>query len=244
MRNAPSIFIREMKAYFVSPIAYVVPMMFVLLTGIFFAGYFNDASRKGGIEASMQWVFYDMSITMLFVAPLITMRLFAEEKRSGTIEVLMTSPVTDSEVVIGKFAASLALFAIMLSLTFICPFFLITYSDPGIAPIAVGYLGLFLLGTACFSLGTVTSSITKNQIIAALVSFVILLALWLMGWVSRAMGAQLGELGEIFSFISLLEHFDDFSAGVLDTKHIVYYVSFTSFCLFLAVKSIQSAKWK
>ncbi len=240
MKNAPSIFVREIKAYFVSPIAYVVLIAFVVLSGFFFAAYFNWASLYQG-EANMRGIFLNVSITMLFVSPLITMRLFAEEKRSGTIEILMTSPVTDAEVVIGKFAASFVLFVIMLALTFTCPLFFIIYSKPDIAPMAVGYLGLLLLGAAFISLGVVTSSVTKNQIVAALTSFVLLLGLWVIGWMSSTVGSQLGR---ILSFISLVEHFEDFSNGILDTKHVVYYVSFAAFCLFLAVKSMQSAKWK
>ena len=242
MKNVPSIFAREMKAYFVSPIAYVALIVFVLLSGYFFESYFNLASRYQ-YEANMRITIYNISITMLLVVPLITMRLFSEEKRSGTIEILMTAPVTDAEVVIGKFAASLALFVIMLVLTFTGPLFLIIYSTttPDVAPMAVGYLGLFLLGTACLSLGVVTSAITKNQIVAALVSFVMLLGLWIINWTSGSMG---GLWGEVLSFISLVEHFEDFSKGILDTKHVVYYVSFASFCLFLAVKLVQLAKWK
>jgi len=240
MKNVPSIFVREMKAYFVSPIAYVALIVFVLLSGYFFAAYFNWASRYQG-EASMRVIFHNMSITMLFVAPLITMRLFAEEKRAGTIEILMTSPVTETEAVLGKFAASFALFVIMLILTFTCPLFLIIYGTPDVSPMVVGYLGLILLGAAFLSLGVVTSSITKNQIVAALISFVMLLGLWVIGWMSSNVGSQLGK---VLSFISLVEHFDDFSKGVLDTKHIVYYASFASFCLFLATKLVQSAKWR
>jgi ABC-2 type transport system permease protein len=240
MKNVPSIFAREMKAYFLSPIAYVALIVFALLTGYFFAAYFNWASRYQG-EASMRAIFHNMSITMLFIAPLITMRLFAEEKRSGTIEILMTSPVTDAEAAIGKFAAGLGLFVIMLALTFPCPLFLIIYGTPDVTAMAVGYLGLFLLGAAFLSVGMVTSSITKNQIVAALMSFVMLLGLWVIGWMSAAVGSQPGK---VLSFVSLVEHFDDFSKGMLDTKHIAYYVSFASFCLFLAVKLVQSAKWK
>jgi ABC-2 type transport system permease protein len=242
MRNAPPIFVREIKAYFVSPIAYVALIVFVLLSGYFFAAYFNWASRYQG-EASMRVTIHNISITMLLVVPLITMRLFSEEKRSGTIEILMTSPVTDAEAVLGKFAAGLALFAIMLLLTFTCPLFLVIYSTgtPDIAPIAVGYLGLFLLGIACLSLGVVTSAITKNQIVAALISFSILLGLWIINWTSGSVG---GLWGKALSFVSLVEHFEDFAKGILDTKHVVYYVSFASFCLFLAIKLVQSAKWR
>lgn len=240
MKNVPHIFAREMKTYFVSPIAYVALIVFALLTGYFFAAYFNWASRYEG-EANMRAIFHNMSITMLFLAPLITMRLFAEEKRSGTIEIIMTSPVTDTEIVIGKFAASMALFLVMLALTFACPLFLMAYGTPDVSPMAVGYLGLVLLGAAFLSLGVVTSCITKNQIVAALMSFVMLLGLWIIGWMSSAVGSQLGN---ILSFISLVDHFDDFSKGILDTKHIIYYVSFASFCLFFAIKLVQSAKWK
>jgi ABC-2 type transport system permease protein len=242
MKNVSSIFAREMKAYFVSPIAYVALVVFTFLCGVFFAAYFKWTSSYQG-EASMRTTIYNMSITMLLVVPLITMRLFAEEKRSGTIEILMTAPVTDAEVVIAKFAASLVLFAMMLLLTFPCPIFLVIYSTitPDVASMLVGYLGLFLLGAACLSLGVVTSAITKNQIVAALVSFVMLLGLWIIGWMSSAVGIRLGK---ILSFISLAEHLEDFYKGILNPKHIIYYLSLVCFCLFLAVKFVQSAKWK
>lgn len=240
MKNVSAIFAREIKTYFVSPIAYVALIVFVLLTGYFFAAYFNWASRYQG-EASMRVILQNMSITMLFLAPLITMRLFAEEKRQGTIEILMTSPVTDTEVVLGKFLASFALYIIMLALTFLCPLFLIIYGNPDMAPMSIGYLGLLLLGAAFLSVGTVTSAISKNQIVAALICFVLLLGLWVIGWMSSAVGAKMGQF---LSFISLVEHFDDFAKGILDTKHVVYYLSFVIFCLFLAVKSVESAKWK
>lgn len=240
MKNIPAIFSREMKTYFTSPIAYVSILVFVFLAGYFFAAYFNWASRYQG-EASMRVILQNMGITMLFLAPLITMRLFAEEKRSGTIEILMTSPVTDTEVVLGKFMASLLLYIIMLVLTFFCPLFLIIYGNPDMAPMMVGYLGLFLLGATFLALGIFTSAITKNQIVAALISFVLLLGLWVIGWMSSTVGSKLGQF---FSFISLLEHFEDFAKGILDTKHIFYYASFTIFCLFLAVKATESAKWK
>ena len=154
---------------------------------------------------------------------------------------MMTSPVTETEIVIGKFAASLFLFFVMLSLTFLCPLFLVIYGNVSIVPMAVGYLGLFLLGMAFLALGIAASTLTKSQMVAAVISFVILLGLWVIGWMSGAVGSQLGK---ILSFISLVNHFDDFSKGVLDTKHVIYYISFASFCLFFAVKMVQSAKWK
>jgi ABC-2 type transport system permease protein len=240
MKNAPAIFVKEMKSYFSSPIAYVVLIVFSLLTGFFFTAYFNWATRYGG-EASMRAIFHNISITMIFVSPLITMRLFAEEKRMGTIELLMTSPVTDTEVVIGKFLASLALFALMLVSTILCPVFLMTYAKPDIDPMLVGYLGLFLLGASFLSLGIFASSLTSNQIVAALISFVLLLGLWTIGWMSSAVGSMMSK---VFSFISLVEHFEDFSKGVIDTKHVFYYLSFTCFSLFLAVKMVQSSRWK
>jgi len=240
MKNAPAIFIREMKSYFTSPIAYVLLIVFSLLTGFFFAAYFNWATRYAG-EASMRAIFHNISITMIFVSPLITMRLFAEEKRLGTIELLMTSPITDTEVVIGKFMASLALFAIMLASTILCPFFLIYYAKPDIPPMLVGYLGLFLLGASFLSLGIIASSVTSNQIVAALVSFVFLLGLWTIGWMSGAVGSNMSK---ILSFVSLVDHFEDFAKGVIDTKHVLYYLSFTCFSLFFAVKMVQSSRWK
>lgn len=197
MKNIPAIFTREIKTYFVSPIAYVALIVFSLLTGYFFAAYFNWASRYQG-EASMRVILQNMSITMLFLAPLITMRLFAEEKRQGTIEILMTSPVTDTEVVLGKFFASLLLYIMMLALTFIYPLFLIAYGNPDMAPMGIGYLGLLLMGAAFLAVGTVTSAISKNQMVAALISFVLLLGLWVIGWMSSAVGARMGSSYPIY----------------------------------------------
>jgi ABC-2 type transport system permease protein len=240
MKNVSAIFAREIKSYFTSPIAYVLLIVFSLLTGFFFAAYFNWATRYAG-EATLRSIFQNISITMIFVAPLITMRLFAEEKRSGTIELLMTSPVTDIEVVIGKFLASLALFTLMLVSTILCPFFLMFYARPDLSPMLVGYFGLFLLGASFLSLGIAASSITNNQIVAALISFVFLLGLWTIGWMSSAVGSTISK---IFSYVSLVEHFEDFSKGIIDTKHVVYYVGFSCFCLFLSVKMVQSSRWK
>jgi len=241
MKNIAAIFTREFTNYFISVIAYIVLIVFIGVSGFIFAivmvsGGRNQASSGFVIDV----LFGNMSVTLLFLMPLLTMRLFAEEKRSGTIELLMTSPVKDTEVVIGKFLASLALLLMMLFLTFIFPIQVTQFGNPDFGPILSGYLGLVLLGASFLAVGIMVSSMTKNQIVAASTSWGILLLLWIIGFLSN----QAGRIGDIFGYLSLIEHFQDFSRGVIGIKHLLYYLSFILVCLFLTVKSVESAKWR
>ena len=188
----------------------------------------------------MQVLFNNMSVILLFFTPAMTMRLFAEEKKSGTIELLMTSPVKDTEVVLGKFLASLALLLIMLVFTGVFPLLTAPFGEQDIGPIISGYLGLLLLGCAFLSVGVMISSMTKNQIVAALTSFGILLTLWVIGLLAN----RGGKISNFLSYLSLTGHFEDFSRGTVALKHAVYYLSFTLVCLFFTVKSVESSKWR
>ncbi|MBU1119121.1 ABC transporter permease [Patescibacteria group bacterium] len=234
--NIFAIMKRELKAYFYSPIAYVVFALFLLL-----AGYFFSMILLLSKEASMRAAMYNFVITLLFFAPLITMRLFAEERKTGTLEVLMTRPVRDIEVVLGKFFAALSLYALMLASTLVYVGVLVKYGNPDMGPIWSGYLGLFLLGACFIALGIFASTLTESQIIAAVVGFAFMLLFWVIGWLSGTLGFSTES---IFTYISLSSHFDDFVRGIIDFRAVIYYLSFVVFFLFVTVKSIEVRKWK
>lgn len=226
---------REFQAYFVSPIAYVVIAAFLVVTGYLFS-IILILSR----EATMRYLFGNVMVILIFVAPVLTMRLLAEEQRSGTIELLLTSPVKDWEVVLGKFLASLGLFASMISLTLYYPFILERYGNPDPGPIAGGYLGLLLFGGSVLSIGVFTSSLTRNQIVAALMGVGISLFLWLCDALANFASPPLSSF---FSYLSLRTHFPDFAKGVVDTKDVVYYLSIIASGLFLATRSLEKRRW-
>jgi len=245
---------RELYVYFSSPIAYVVLTIFLLLCGYFFYSafaYFSIVSMQtmrmpyaAGInvnEMVLEPLFSNMSVIMLLVMPLLTMRLFAEEKRSGTLELILSYPVREIELLLGKFAACLLVFCLMLALTGLYPLLILIYAKPDIGPIITAYLGLFLLGSAFIALGIMVSSTTENQIIAAAISFGALLMFWLIGWGQSFAGSGLGK---ILVHLSLLEHFDRFTKGLIDTRDIVYYISFSLFFLFLTLRSLESKRWR
>jgi len=178
---------------------------------------------------------------MLLVFPLITMRTYAEEKRSGTIELLLTAPITDFEIIMGKFLGALALFAGMLSVTLLHMGLLFAYGNPEWKPIATGYLGLLMMGGSFLSLGLFISSLTKNQIVAGMITFSVFLLLWVINWVSTFVSP---EAQTVINYLSVTEHFDDFARGIIDTKHVVYYLSFIATGLFLTMKSVDSERWR
>jgi ABC-2 type transport system permease protein len=181
------------------------------------------------------------TVIMLFLFPLITMRTYAEEKRSGTIELLLTSPVTDVQIIIGKFLGAMALYACMLAVSLIHIAILFRYGNPEWKPILTGYLGLLMMGGCFLSLGLFISSLTKNQIVAAMATFAVFLMLWVINWIGTFVGPTTQA---VLAHLSLTEHFDDFARGIIDTKHVVYYLSFMAFGLFLTAKSVDSERWR
>jgi ABC-2 type transport system permease protein len=253
MRNVVTIARRELQAYFSSPIAYVVIGFFALLFGYFFytlLWYFERQSMQvqpgGGMSMNINQmlvgpVFMNVSVIVLFVMPMITMRTYAEEKRSGTIELLLTSPLTDLQIILGKFLGALGLYAVMLAVTFIHIGVLFVYGDPEWKPVATGYLGLLLMGGCFLSLGLFISSLTKNQIVAAMATFAVFLMLWVINWISSFVGPTAQA---VLAHLSITEHFDDFAKGIIDTKHVIYYLSFMAFGLFLTMKSVDSERWR
>jgi ABC-2 type transport system permease protein len=253
MRNILAIAGKELRGYFASPIAYIVIGAFALLFGYFYyaaVAFFNRQSMQMsmGMGGSMNInemlvtpVFVNATVMMLFLLPAITMRTYSEEKRSGTIELLLTSPVTDTEIILGKFLGAMGLYASMLAVTLIHVGLLFWFGNPEWKPIASAYVGLLLMGGCFIAVGLLISSLTKNQIVAGVVTFAVFLMLWVINWI----GVFVGPTAQaILSHLSITDHFDDFSRGVIDTKHVVYYISFISLGLFLTAKSVDTERWR
>jgi ABC-2 type transport system permease protein len=252
--NTITIARKELNSYFRSPIAYGVMAFFALIAGYFFYVAVVYFVRRG-LESSMMGqsfpmdlnefvirpVFSNISVIGLFLIPMITMRLFAEEKRTGTIELLVTSPLTDLEIILGKWTAALLLYASMLGISLLSMALLFAYGKPDWKPIVVGYLGLLLLGGALLSIGTFISTCTKNQIVAGVAGFAVCLLLWVLDWASSF---ETSVTSRVVSYLSVLQHFDSFSKGVLDLKDIVFYVSVIFFGLFLTARSLESLRWR
>ena len=237
MRTAQAVAWKEIVIYFSSPTAYIVGLIFLALTGFFFSRDLGNPFP----EATLAPFFQGAVIIFILLAPALTMRLIAEEQKLGTIELLLTSPVRDWEVVIGKYLASLAFLLVLVALSFFYAILLFVFASPDPGPIWAGYLGLVLYGAASLSVGLLASTLTSNQIVAAVVAMGILLALF---FADLAFGAVGGLAGEIIGEMGLKSHFDDFERGVVDTKHIVYFLSVTAFFLFLSVRALESRRWR
>jgi ABC-2 type transport system permease protein len=252
MTNVWAVARREIQAYFASPIAYVVLASFIFLYGYFFYDYlymFIERGMRSGFEEAevlnlnqdlIRWLVHTTTVVLLFVLPQITMRSFAEELRSGTIELLMTSPITDAQLVIGKFLAALTLYVSMLVLTFAHMAILFLFGDPEWQPIVVSYLGLVLLGAAFIAFGLLFSSLTKNQVIAGFLSFGTFLFLWLIEYAE----SWAGPAASVVTYLSVTGHIEEFAKGVIDTRDVVYYLSFIGLGLFLCTQSIESHRWR
>jgi ABC-2 type transport system permease protein len=249
------IFKKEMRLYFTSPIAWVILTIFTLITGYFFYSifaYYTLASMQSMMNPMMaremnvsdsvlRPLFSNISVILLLLMPMVTMRLFAEERRSGTIELLLTYPVRDGAVLLGKYLAALAMYGVMLAVTLVYPGLVLYFARVEWGVLATGYLGLLLMGATFLAVGLFASSLTENQIVASIITFGVLLIFWVIGWSSDYAG---GMWGRILSHISLLEHFDSFAKGVLDTKDILYYLNFTIVALFLTLRSLEARRWK
>jgi ABC-2 type transport system permease protein len=254
MRNVWIICRKELRSYFVSPIAYLLLAMFAIVFGFFFwnaLGYFvyegMEAQMRGGMfpmsvnEQVIRPLISNVSVIGLFLIPMITMRLFAEEKRTGTIELLVTSPVRDIEVILGKWLSAMLLYSGMLLLTALNFAWLFHYGNPDWKPVAVAYLGLLLQAGALLAIGTFISTLTRNQIVAGAATFGVCLLLWVFEWVS---GYESTTWARVMSYLSVLTHFDSFSKGLLSLKDGVFYVTAIFLGLFLTARSMESLRWR
>lgn len=255
MSNMLAIAQKELRGYFASPAAYVLIGFFAVVYGWFFGTFlyvFDRQSQQfaavgaGQVPVNLnqqliQPLFMNVSVILLLALPLITMRTYAEEKRSGTMELLLTSPLTDIQIVLGKFLGAMGLIAAMLLVTTPHLGVLFWLADPEWKPIMTTYLGFFLM-TGCFvAIGLFVSSLTSNQVIAGFATFAVFLMLWIISWPGSFMGPR-GQ--QIFEYLSLPGHFEDFTKGVIDTTHLVYFLSVIAFGLFLTVRSVDSERWR
>jgi ABC-2 type transport system permease protein len=228
---------RELKSYFVSPVAYVVTAFFLLIAGYLFSVILLQSN-----EATLRFLISNLSVIWLFITPFLTMRLLAEEQRTGTIELLLTNPVREFELVIGKYLGAILFLFFMLLPTLYYPALLYMLGgQPDTGPMAAGYLGVILQAGAFLAVGLLMSSLTENQMIAAMLSFAVLLVLWLADAVANNLGAPVNN---IVRYLSITQHFQDFSRGVIDTTHVVYFVSMIVACLVLTMLSLQTRRWR
>lgn len=254
MRNIWIIWRKELRSYFASPIAYLLLTMFALIFGFFFwnaLGYFvlmgMESQLRGQMfpmnlnEEVIRPLLSNASVIGLFFIPMITMRLFAEEKRTGTIELLATSPVRDLEIIVGKWLAAITLYATMLLFTALNFAFLFKYGNPDWKPLAIGYLGLLLQAGGLLAIGTFISTLTKNQIIAGAATFGVCLLLWVLEWVS---GYEAATWAQVLSYMSVITHFESFGRGVIDSKDAVFYLTMIFLGLFFTARSLESLRWR
>src|SRR5713226_1295722 len=254
MRNALIICRKELRSYFVSPIAYLLLAMFAVIMGFFFwnaLGYFVfmgiESQMRGEMfpmnvnEQVIRPLLSNMSVIGLFLIPMITMRLFAEEKRTGTIELLATSPVRDTEVILGKWLAAVVMYAFMLLSTVLDFVFLFKYGNPDWKPLVIGYLGLLLQAGGLLAIGTFISTLTRNQIIAGAATFGACLMLWVLDWVSQF---ETSTWAQVLSYMSVITHFESFAKGVLDSKDVIFDATVIFLGLFFTARSMESLRWR
>ncbi|MBT4161180.1 MAG: ABC transporter permease subunit [Gammaproteobacteria bacterium] len=257
IRSIGLIYRRELGSYFSSHIAYVVIAVFLLVTGYFFYNLLASFSvisfqaqtnamlaRQANLlninETVVRPLFGNISIVMLLMTPFLTMRLIAEERKSRTLELLRSYPVSDIDVILAKYFACMTVLLAMILPTLIYPIFLVTLGDPEVMPIATGYLGLILLGGTFIAVGLFASSITENQIVAASVSFGLLFCFWLLSYSVAFVSAGFGRF---LTYIAINEHLESLAKGVLDSEDIIYYLGLIALFLFLSLRSMESKQW-
>jgi ABC-2 type transport system permease protein len=254
MRNVWIICRKELRSYFTSPVAYILLTMFAVIFGYFFwnsLGYIVVMSMEAQLEGEpfpmnineqiVRPLLSNVNVLGLFLIPMMTMRLFAEEKRSGTIELLTTSPISDIEIILGKWLSAVVLYSCMLAATIPSMVYLFRYGNPDWKPMAIGYLGLLLEAGGLLAIGTFISTLTRNQIIAGAATFGACLLLWVFGWAS---GYETATWARVLSYMSVITHYDSFAKGVLDSKDAIYYATVIFVGLFFTARSMESLRWR
>ena len=252
MRGTWTICRKELTSYFASPIAYAVMALYAVVFGLFFysaVAFFANPQFQAQTmgrplnihEMVIAPVLMNTSVIGLFFIPMMTMRLFAEEKRSGTIELLATSPVSDLAIIIGKWLSALILYTSVWLVSSFSVLYLFIWGKPDWKPVLISYLGVLLQGAALLAIGTFLSTMTKNQIIAGVAGFAVSILLWVVNWLGQI---DSGVMGTVFNRLSIVTHLEPFSKGVLDTKDVTYFVSLTFLGLFLSARSLESLRWR
>jgi ABC-2 type transport system permease protein len=243
MRNIWIVARRELGALFVQPIAYVFAIFMTLVTGLLFAAQLSFPLFQGGPPPAIAQIISTFSFLSIFAAPAITMRLLAEEQQTGTIELLMTLPVTDLQVVLGKFLAAFLFYVTITALTLIYPIILLRFGNPDIGPMVSAYLGVLLWGAALLGIGILASALSENQINAFIIAFGIILLLYL-----TLIPAELFTVGPtmatILSELSLQNHLNNFLDGLITAKDVLYYLLVTAISLFAAARVLESRRWR
>jgi len=237
LRNTLAIASRETKAYFLTPTAYVVGAMFLVLTGIFFVFEVTSTFPEATVRGLVEWA----AFFMVFLSPMLTMRLLAEEQKLGTLELLLTAPVRDWEVVLGKYLAAFLTMVVTVLLTLYYVVLLYWFGDPDTGPILSAYLGLIMYAAAALAVGLLASSMSSNQIVAAVVGTAVLLTLSFLDAVADLLS---GTAHDVLNGLSMDSHLVDFNRGVVDTSNIVYYVSVAAVLLFVTVRLIETRRWR
>ncbi len=248
---------KEWRQFFLSPVAYVVLVVFVALAGFFFFDTFTyfvqmqsmyQMYQSPGMAEQMNVndmiltpLFHNLSVLLMLIVPLITMRLYAEEKKNRTDELLLTSPVSEASIVWGKYLGAVSFYVVALLLTLQFPAMLLKFANPDPGKMATGYLGLFLMGSSFLAFGLFASTVAKTQIQAALYTFFLLLVLWILNWISESIG---GASGEILKYLAMTTHFEGFASGTIALPDLIYFASFIVFFIFLATRAVESTRWR
>jgi len=228
---------RETKAYFVMPSAYLVGAMFLILTGVFFVFDVTQPFAEAGVRGLIDWA----SFFLIFLAPLLTMRLLAEEQKLGTLELLLTSPVREWEVVLGKYIASLLMLLAILAVTSYYVILMYVFGTPDSGPVFSAYIGLILYGATALSIGLLGSSLSSNQIVAAVVGTAVLL---FFSFINRVSTVIEGAPASFLDALSMDSRLADFTRGIIDTSHIVYFLSLTAIFIFITIRSLETRRWR
>ncbi len=253
MKNFYPIYKKELATYFTSPIAYVVMAVFLIFAGFWFYSqtisfyitsmeYANNPNLRlnltDSVVVNIVWI---MSFFSIFIVPGLTMRLYSEEKKMGTMELLFTYPVKDIEVVMGKGLACFTVYAVMIAITILYPVILFMFGQPEIGPLVTGYVGMLLIGFSFIMLGGFLSTLTENQIVAYILGVGVLMLLWMLRYFGDYFTPRAAE---VFSHLSTSGYVSDFSRGVFDTKDFIFYANFSIFCIFVTLRSLESKKWR
>jgi ABC-2 type transport system permease protein len=227
---------RELRGYFASPLAYVVAAFFMLVAGYLFSLILYHTK-----QASLAPLFSNLTVMFLLITPALTMRLLADERKTGTIELLLTSPITDRELVLGKYLSAVLYLTFLLGLTLVYPLILAFLGKPDWATIWTGYLGTLLLGASFMAIGVFASSVTNNMIIAAMITFALSLVCWLLPSAGQMFG---GTVNDVMTYLSVINHQENMGRGVIDTTDIIFYLSFIAAFLFLTIRSVETYHWR
>jgi gliding motility-associated transport system permease protein len=237
---------RELRAYFLSPLAYIVAALLLVVNGLTFGvivSFLNDP--RAGVGAPLEFFFGQTIyfwLVLLFITPVVTMRLISEERRSGTIETLMTAPITEGQVVIGKFLAAWLFYVFLWLPTLSYAGIIAYYHEVDWGPVASGYLGILGIGALFLSIGLLATALTRSQLVAAILTFALLIPVFTFGLMEMLLNGELAKT--VFGYLNLWQHMEELSKGIVDTRHLVYYASATGFFLFLATRALAARKWR